>query len=111
MVTANHEEAEGQLHKHSIIISGYWTLNDRIHWRYGTKNIADHEKKKIEIRFPILIKDTPTPQKTDALKKLFESFDKSSVPWILPSPKEWAFDLDRMKQEFQTFQRLHEIAW
>jgi hypothetical protein len=111
MVTAKVEENEPRVHKHSIIISGYWTINERLHWRYGTKNIGDREMESIEIRFPIIIRDTPAPQKTDALKRLLEDFEDTSVPWIVPTPKDWAFDLDRMKQDFNSFQRLHDKEW
>jgi hypothetical protein len=95
-------------HRHSKVITAFRTLDDSLHWRYTTRNLFPHEDESIEVRFFMLIKNTPAPQKSDALKTLLKEMKNTEVSWLVPSRKEWAFDLDRMKNEFE---ELQELDW
>jgi len=95
-------------HRHSRVISGYWTEDKKLHWRYRTKNLSPNEAESVEVRFPVLIRNTPTPQKNDAMKTLLENMAQTEVLWIGPTRKDWAFNLDAMKKEFRD---LEELPW
>jgi hypothetical protein len=96
----NHR-TESKEHRHSNIITGFQTLDGKLHWFYNTRNIRDDEDENVEVRFFILMKDTPAPQKGEALSLLLKEMQITSVSWFVPDRKEWAFDLDQMKQEFK----------
>jgi hypothetical protein len=100
------EVEESQLHKHSKVITGLRTLDDTLHWRYNTRNLYPDEDESIEVRFFILMKDTPAPQKDDAVKTLLKQMEDTEVPWLVPRRGAWAFSLDGMKEEFKDLQRL-----
>jgi hypothetical protein len=93
-------------HRHSKVITGFRTLDGFLHWAYTTRNLYPHEDESIEVRFFMLIKDTPSPQKGDALKTLLKETKDDKVSWVSPGRKEWIFDLDRMKTEFGDLQEL-----
>jgi hypothetical protein len=46
------------------------------------------------------MKDSPSPQKGDALRKLRKQLEATTISWLIPDRTEWAFDLDRMKEQF-----------
>ena len=102
------EGSESRSHKFSTVITGFRTLDDKLHWRYETKTIFPHEDENIEIRFFMLMKDTPLPQKGDAIRTLLKQMENTNVSWLIPKRKEWAFDLDRMRDEFE---ELRELDW
>src|SRR2546423_13195868 len=93
-------------HRHSKVITGMRTLDDSLHWRYNTRNLYPHEDESIEVRFFLLMKDTPAPQKSEALKILLKEMKNTEVSWLIPGRDEWTFDLDRMKNEFEDLQEL-----
>jgi hypothetical protein len=95
-------------HRHSKIITGFRTLDDELYWTYTTRNIFPHEDENIEVHFFVLMKDTPSPQKGDAIRTVLKEMENTNVPWVVPDRKEWAFDLDRMKAEFKD---LEEWDW
>lgn len=101
-------DTEGQPHRHAKIITAYWTIDDRVHWRYSTRNLSVEEDMNVQVRFFIVIKDTPIPQKGEAVRKLLGKIRKSEVPWIIPGAMGWTFDLDHMKGEFP---ELQELPW
>lgn len=98
------DSAESKTHRHSNIITGFRTLDDSLHWRFTTKNLLPHQDESIEVRFFILMKDTPAPQKGDAVRTLLKKMENTHVSWFVPDRKEWAFDLDRMREEFKDLQ-------
>jgi hypothetical protein len=102
------QPTEGAVHRHSKVITGYRTLDGQLHWRYKTKNLPPDEDETIEVRFFMLIKHTPAPQKGDTVRKLLKQMENTEVPWLVPGRTAWAFDLDRMKQ---TFPDLQELGW
>src|SRR5688572_30382454 len=95
---------EPKVHRHSKIITGFRTLDDTLHWRYNTTNLFSHEDENIEVRFFVSQRKTPTPQQGDALKTVLKQMENSSVPWLIPSRREWVFDLDQMREEFKDLQ-------
>ncbi len=95
-------------HRHSKVICGYRTLNDEISWRFTTRNLFPDEDESIEVRFFLIIKDNPSPQKSDAVRKILKYFEKAVVNWLIPSRREWGFNLDAMKDEFT---ELNELPW
>lgn len=95
-------------HKHSKIITGFRTLDGQLHWRYSTENLSPDEDVNIEVRFFILIRNTPAPQRYDALKTLLKQMEGTEVPWIVPGRRDWVFNLDRMKEVFTDLQ---EFDW
>jgi hypothetical protein len=107
-MSEQNEHIESKPHSHSKIITGFRTLDDKLFWGYGTRNIFPHEDENIEVRFFILMRDTPAPQKGDAIRTLLKQMENSNVPWLVPDRKEWAFDLDSMKEVFKDLQ---EVDW
>lgn len=95
-------------HRHSKVITSFRTLDGSLHWRYTTRNLFPHEEESIEVRFFVLLKDILVPQKGDALRTLLNEMYKADVSWLGPGRKEWAFDLDRMKDKFED---LRELDW
>jgi len=102
----NDESAEAKVHKHSKVISGFRTLDETLHWRFETTNLFPNEDESIEIRFFVLLKDCPAPMQSDAMKMLLKQMESDQVAWLSPGRSEWAFDLDRMKAEFEGLQDL-----
>jgi hypothetical protein len=100
------DKVESEVHRHSKVITGYRTLDGTLHWRYSTRNIRPDEDENIEVRFFVLIKDVPAPLEKDAIKTLLKQMDSIEVPWLSPSRKEWIFDLDKMKEEYEDLQEL-----
>src|SRR5689334_5624447 len=100
------QQAGPQKHRHSKIITGFHTLDGNVHWFYNTRNIREDEDENVEVRFFILMRDTPAPQKGQALSLLLKSMESANVSWIVPDRKEWAFDLDQMKTEFEGLAKL-----
>ena len=105
-VNQNIEDAESKPHRHSRIITGFRTLDESIHWRFTTRNLPPHQDESIEVRFFILIRDTPAPQKGDAIRTLLKQMESINVSWFVPDRTEWSFDLDRMREEFKDLQEL-----
>lgn len=97
------ESVLSKVHKHSKIITAFRTLDQKLHWFYNTKNNFRDEDESVQIRFHLPIRKSPTPQKDDALRGLLKKMETTYVPWLIPGRKEWTFDLDRMKEEFQKF--------
>jgi hypothetical protein len=97
---------ESRVHKHSKVITGFRTLDDTLHWRYTTRNLFSHEDESIEVRFFVLLRDTPTPLQGDAIKTVLKQMENTEVSWLAPGRKDWVFDLDRMKAEFEDLQEL-----
>ena len=93
-------------HRHSKVITGFRTLDGALHWRYNTRNLFPHEDENVEVRFFILLKNTPTPLQGDALKTLLKQMENTEVPWLVSGRKDWAFDLDRMREVFVDLQEL-----
>jgi hypothetical protein len=102
------QPVESIVHRHSKVITGYRTQDGQLHWRYNTRNLPPDEDESIEVRFFMLIKRTPAPQKGDTVRKLFKQMENTQVPWLVPGRATWVFDLDRMKE---TFPDLQELAW
>jgi hypothetical protein len=100
--------AESERHRHSKVVTGFRTLDGNLHWFYNTRNIRADQDENVEIRFFILMKDTPSPQKGEAINILLKQMENTSCSWLIPDRKEWAFDLDIMKQEFED---LGELDW
>lgn len=92
---------EPKIHRHSKIITGFRTLDDTLHWRYGTRNLSPDEDESVEVRFFVSQRKTPTPQQGDAIKTVLKQMENTSVPWLIPGRKDWVFDLDRMREEFK----------
>ena len=88
-------------HRHCKIITGFRTLDGKFHWFYSTRNIRDDEDENIEVRLFVVMRETPAPQKGEALNILVKQLKNANPPWLVPDLKEWAFDLDQMKQEFK----------
>ena len=95
---------EPKVHRHSKIITGFSTLDDTLHWRYSTRNLGPDEDESIEVRFFVPQRNTPTPQQGDALKTVLKQMENTSVPWLIPGRKDWVFELDRMRDEFNDLQ-------
>src|SRR6185312_572497 len=93
-------------HRHCKIVTGFQTLDGNLHWFYNTRNIRDDEDENVEVRFFILMKNTPAPQKGEALNLLLKEMENTTVSWLVPDRREWAFDLDKMKQEFNALTSL-----
>jgi len=100
------EIMEPDTHRHSKVITGFRTLDNSLHWRFSTRNLTPDKDENIEVRFFMLIKDTPAPQEGDAFKTLLKQMKNTEVSWLVPGRKEWTFDLDRMKNEFKGLQNL-----
>jgi hypothetical protein len=96
------------VHKHSKVITGYHTQDNNLNWRFKTKNLFSDEDESIEVRFFMLVRNNPSPQKSDAVRKLLKKMENTPVDWLTPSRNEWAFDLDRMKANFEV---LKELDW
>jgi hypothetical protein len=94
--------------RYSKVIYGYRTLDNKITWRYGTEYISQGEEENIEIRFFLIIRDNPSPQKSDALRMILKYFQKDKVDWLISTRKEWSFNLDAMKNEFED---LNKLSW
>src|ERR1044072_1787771 len=103
-INEREESAESKVHRHSNVITGLRTKDGKLHWFYNTRNLFPHEDENIEIRFFIPLKDTPAPQKSDALRILLKEMENTNIPWLVSDRKEWAFDWDRMKEEFNDLQ-------
>jgi hypothetical protein len=102
------ETSEPKVHRHSKVITAFVTLDKKIHWRFNTRNLYPHEDESIEVRFFVLLKDCPTPMQADAMKILMKQLQEVQVPWLYSGREEWAFDLDRMKEQFED---LGDLAW
>jgi len=100
------ESTESKVHRHSKVITGFRTLDNTLHWRYTTRNLFQHEDENIEVRFFVLIRNTPAPLQGDALKTLLKQMENTEVTWLVPGRKDWVFDLDRMREEFKDLQEL-----
>lgn len=102
------EDVNDERYRHAKVISGYWTINDKVHWRYSTRNLSQDGDENVEIRFFIIIKNTPIPQKSEAVRRLLKQLEKTKVGWMLPGAREWTFNLDQIKKEFSD---LNELPW
>jgi hypothetical protein len=87
----DNQEGEPIKHRHSQIITVFHTLDGNLHWFYNTKNIREDEDENVEVRFFILMRDTPAPQKQQALTQLLKDMESNTVSWVVPDRKEWAF--------------------
>jgi hypothetical protein len=94
---SNHHMKE---HRHCKVVTAFQTLDGNLHWFFNARNIRDDEDENVEVRFFILMKNTPAPQKGEALSLLFKALEGRISSWFAPDRKEWAFDLEKMKQEF-----------
>jgi hypothetical protein len=101
-------KADTKVHRHSKVITGFRTIDDALHWRYSTRNIFPDEDENIEVRFFIPQRNTPTPQQGDAIKTVYRQMETDGVSWIIPGQRDWVFDLDQMKEEFEN---LREWDW
>jgi hypothetical protein len=101
-------EVRDERHRHAKVISAYWTINDQVHWRYSTRNLSQDGDENVEIRFFIIIKNRPIPQKSEAVRRLLKQIEKTTVGWMLAGGKEWTFDLDQIKREYSD---LNELPW
>ncbi|MDQ3816298.1 MAG: hypothetical protein M3362_01240 [Acidobacteriota bacterium] len=97
---------EPRTHRHSKVITAMKTLDDQLHWNYNTRNLHPHEDESIEVRFFVLMKDKLPPQQSEVVKTLLKELEGSNIPWLVPSRKTWAFNLDRLKSEFKELQKL-----
>lgn len=102
------EEVRDERHRHAKVISAYWTINDQVHWRYSTRNLSQDGDENVEIRFFIIIKNRPIPQKREAIRRLLKLLEKTTVEWMFVGDSEWTFDLDQLKKEFSD---LNELSW
>jgi hypothetical protein len=100
------DNMETRVHRHSKVITGFRTLDDKLHWRYNTRNLFSDEDESIEVRFFVLLKNVPAPLQGDAYKTLLKQVENDEVTWLSQGRKEWVFDLDRMKAEFKGLQEL-----
>lgn len=107
-VNQQDENTKSRVHRHSRVITGFRTLDGTLHWRYTTRNLFPHEDESIEVRFFVLLKNTPAPLQNDAIKTLLKQMEDTQVTWLVPDRKEWAFDLDVMKSEFEA---LRDLDW
>ena len=83
-------------------------MDGKFHWRYNTQNLLPDEDVNIEVRFYLPIRDTPTPQKTDALKTLLKYMANNEADWVVPGRRDWVFNLSRMTEMFPDLQ---EFGW
>jgi hypothetical protein len=94
--------------KHIKFIYGYKTLDDEITWHYRPINISLDEDERIEVRFYLLVRNNPSPQKNYVLRKISKYFEKVNFNWLVPGIKVWGFNLDAMKDVFPD---LNELVW
>jgi len=100
--------AEREVHRHSKLITAFRTLDKDLHWRVETRNVSPDEEESIEVRFFVLLKDSPAPMQAEAIKILLKEMEGNESTWFSPGRKDWAFDLDRMKEQFEG---LRELDW
>lgn len=93
-------------HKHSRVLIGYRTMDEVLHWRYTPKYVPEQKDEIIEVKFFLLMRNTPAPQKDDAIKTLLTEMKVTDVPWLVTGRKEWAFNLDMMKDVFEDLKNL-----
>jgi hypothetical protein len=94
--------------KHSKVITAFRTLDNTLHWRFETRNVLPGEEESIDVRFFVILKDCPMPMQADAMKVLLRQVDSHQIDWLVPGRKEWAFDLDGMKEQFV---ELQDVEW
>jgi hypothetical protein len=75
---------------------------------FETRNVSPEEEESVEVRFFVLLKDSPAPMQAEAMKILLKEMEGDGTSWYSPGRKEWAFDLDRMKEQFEG---LRELDW
>ena len=90
------------------MITAFRTLDKNLHWRFETRNVSADEEESIEVRFFVLLKDSAAPMQADAMKILQKELESDEATWFSPGRKEWLFDLDRMKEQFEGLQ---ELEW
>jgi len=88
------------------LITAFRTLDKNLHWRFETRNVSADEEESIEVRFFVLLKDSAAPMQADAMKILQKELESDEATWFSPGRKEWLFDLDRMKEQFEGLQAL-----
>jgi hypothetical protein len=94
-------EENNRVHRHSKVITGFKTLDGTIHWRYSTINLHPDEDENIEVRFSVTQRNVPAPQEKEAIRTVLKQMEATTVPWLLPGRRDWIFDLDRMRSEFE----------
>lgn len=87
-------------------MTAFRTLDKTLHWRFETRNVFPDEEESIEVRFFVLLKDCPAPMQAEAMKILLREVEGDRIDWLIPGRNEWAFDLDRMKDQFEDLQGL-----
>lgn len=97
---------EADVHRHSKVITAFRTLDQNLHWRFETRNVSPDEEESIEVRFFVLLKDSPAPMQPEAMKILLKEMESDQATWFSPGRNEWVFDLDRMKEQFKDLQEL-----
>lgn len=102
------DKVESEVHRHSKVLIGYRTMDGTLHWRYTTRNVSPDEDENIEVCFFMLVRDAPATLEKKAVKTLLKEMEGTEVPWLSHSRREWIFDLDRMKEEFED---LRELDW
>ncbi len=106
--TKNSAAVSSDVHRHSKVITAFRTLDKNLHWRFETRNVSADEEESIEVRFFVLLKDSAAPMQADAMKILQKELESDEATWFSPGRKEWLFDLDRMKEQFEGLQ---ELEW
>ncbi|MFM9903516.1 MAG: hypothetical protein ACKVQJ_02965 [Pyrinomonadaceae bacterium] len=101
-------DAASFIHRHSKVMTGFFTLDETLHWRYNTRNLSPRETENAEVKFFVLMRSIASPQKEDALREVVTRLEKNSPAWLVVGRQFWAFDLDLMKQEFED---LRELDW
>lgn len=94
------------VHRHAKLITAFRTLDKNLHWRFETRNVSPGEEESIEVRFFVLLKDSPAPMQAEAMKTLLKEIEGDDAAWFSPGRREWAFDLERMKEEFEDLRGL-----
>lgn len=98
-------ETSDKEHRHSKVIYGYQNLEEIV-WRFTTRNLFRNEEESIEIRFFLIIRNNPSPQKGDALREILKYFRTTRVDWLIPERREWFFNLDLLKVNFPDLEKL-----
>lgn len=69
---SDHVNSEGDVHRHSKMITAFRTLDKNLQWRFETRNVSAEEEESIEVRFFVLLKDSPAPMQAEAMKILLK---------------------------------------
>jgi hypothetical protein len=77
-------------------VNGIPVLSGDIHWQYG-KGGTWEEEEGVKVSFH-LVSLANQYQRRQAIKAIERILEKNNVPWITPGHKEWALDLDKLKE-------------